>query len=334
MIPSETMPTIRTANGFLFIGDPHLSSRKPGRRKDVDFRKTVLGKIEFAIETANARRLVPIFLGDMFDRSIEPDESLKTKLIRILKKSWTIPIANAGNHDISNAILTDGDSLAVIAESSSLNVVVHSGAVETFQIGGKRIGLGATPHGQTPPTDARQFFHEVDSVIWLTHHDIAFEQAYPGAMNPFEIVGCRMVVNGHMHLRKKPIKVGRTVWLNPGNITRQAIDAIDHVPAVWSLTMDGRFEPISVPAEQDVFDLTGKLIEAISPGEVPKQGAISEGEDSAFINLLKADSAMDMKKTDDGSVILEEIVEKLERDKSPPDVRHIVLDLHAEALSA
>lgn len=326
--------TMRSANGFLFIGDPHLSSRKPGRRKDENFGKTVLGKIEFAIETANQKKLIPVFLGDMFDRPVETDESLKTKLIRILRKAWTKPISNTGNHDINNAVLTDGDSLAVLAETGIIDVVVHSGAVETFLIGDKRIGLGATPYGQTPPTDARPMFRDADTIVWITHHDVAFENPYPGSMNPFEILGCRMVVNGHMHLRKKPIKVGRTVWLNPGNITRQAIDAIDHVPAVWSLTVDGRFEPIPVPMEKDIFDLTGKLIDAISPGEVPKlDNATVEGEDSVFISLLKADSSMEMKKTDDGSVVLEEIVEKLDRDKASNDVRHIVLDLHAAAMN-
>jgi predicted phosphodiesterase len=324
--------TTRAANGFLFIGDPHLSSRKPGRRKDEDFGRTVLGKIDFAIGVANEKMLIPVFLGDMFDRAVETDESLKTKLIRVLRKAWTKPVSNVGNHDIRNAVLTDGDSLALLAESGVIDVIAHSGAFETFQIGDKRIGLGGTPFGQTPPTDARNLFANVDTIVWLTHHDVAFENPYPGSMDAFEILGCRMVVNGHMHLRKKPIKVGRTVWLNPGNITRQAIDAIDHVPAVWSLTVDGRFEPIPIPTPSDIFDLTGKLIDAISPGEIAGSAVVSDG-DSAFVSLLSSDSAMEMAKTDDGSVVLEEIVDKLERDKSPKDVRHIVLELHAAAMS-
>lgn len=321
---------MRSANGFLFIGDPHLSSRKPGRRKDDNFGNTVLAKLEFAIGVANDRKLVPVILGDVFDRPIEPEEHLKTKLIRVLKKSWTKAISNAGNHDTQNVVLTDGDTLAVLAEGEHLHVAVHSGAVETFHIGDKVIGLGATPYGQTPPTDVRPMFGKTDTVIWITHHDIAFENPYPGSMNPFEIIGCRMVVNGHMHLRKKPVKVGKTVWFNPGNITRQAIDAMDHIPAVWSLTVDGRFEPIALPHKKDIFDLTGKLIEAISPGEIPK---MDTSADSAFVNLLQADSSMEMEKTDDGSVLLEEIIEKMDRDRVPADVRQIILDVHELAIA-
>jgi hypothetical protein len=325
--------SIREANGFLFIGDPHLSSRRPGRRKDAEFGQTVLRKIEFAIDIANERRLIPVFLGDMFDRAVETDEMLKTRLIRILRKAWTLPITNTGNHDKANAVLSDGDSLAVLGETGLLKVAVHSGAVETFRIGGRLFGLGATPYGQDAPTDARPFFGKVDTIIWLTHHDVAFENPYPGSMAPFAIAGCRLVVNGHMHLRKRPVQVGKTLWINPGNITRQAIDAIDHVPAVTALTAEGKLETIPVPHEKAVFDLTGKLIDAISPGEEGRKAATEpETAESAFVNLLRADNAMEMGKTDDGSVLLEEIEEKLERDGAPEDLRMIIRSLYDAAV--
>ena len=75
--PLDELPLIK-AGGLLFIGDPHLGSIKPGRRKDVDFGATVLGAVAQAIAVANARRLVPVFLGDIFDRPHEEDERLKT----------------------------------------------------------------------------------------------------------------------------------------------------------------------------------------------------------------------------------------------------------------
>jgi len=321
-------PTVRFADGFLFIGDPHLSSRKPGRRKDRSFSDTVLGKIAFAIDLANERRLVPVFLGDMFDRPVEEDERLKTKLIRLLKQSWTTPVSNVGNHDIRNTRLTDGDSLAVLAETGLIQVTTESGPIGVFSVAGKRIGLGATPYGQAIPRDARVFFDKVDTIIWLTHHDIAFENTYPGAMAPQAITGCRLVINGHMHLRKKAMKVGETLWCNPGNLTRQAIDAIDHVPAVWSLAGSGRFEPHPVPHETDVFDLTGKLIDAISPGEAGAADGNGPDQESAFISLLRTESTMEMEQSDDGSILLEEILEKFEKERTPQDMRALILELH------
>ena len=325
------MDEMREAEGILFIGDPHLSSRKPGRRKDENFGATVLRKLEFLIDTCNERRFIPCFLGDMFDTAVEADEQLKTKLARILRRSWTLPVSNVGNHDIRNTLLTDGDTLAVLAETGVIKVCVHSGAFETVRIGGKTVGIGATPYGQSIPMDARPYFGSVDSIIWLTHHDVAFENPYPGSMAAQAVTGCKLVVNGHMHLYKKPLMVGGTVWFNPGNITRQAIDAIEHVPAAYALTAKGNLEKILVPHEQAVFDLTGKLITAISPGEAPAKSD-DEGE-SAFVNLLKADSSMEMSRSDDGSILLEEIQDKFTRENTPVEIREIVMALHSRAVA-
>lgn len=325
------MPEIREVEGILFVGDPHLSSRKPGRRRDESFPATVLAKIEFLIGACNERRLLPCFLGDMFDSAVEEDEQVKTRLARILRKSWTLPLSNVGNHDIRNAVLTDGDSLAFLAETGVIKVCAHSGAFETLRVGSKVVGLGATPYGQPIPTDARPYFGNVDQVVWLTHHDVAFENAYPGSMAPHAVAGCRLVVNGHMHLYKKPLKVGATVWFNPGNITRQAIDALEHEPAAYALTARGNLDKVAVPHERAIFDLTGKLIGAISPGEVPRK--VAEDGDSAFVNLLKADSSLEMAKTDDGAVLLEEIEDKFARESTPKEVRDIILDLHSAAVA-
>lgn len=317
---------LRKADGILFIGDPHLGSRKPGRRKDKDFSGTVLKKIEAAIQICNERKFIPCFLGDIFDNAVEKDESLKTKLIRVLLQSWTTPISNVGNHDKINDTLTDSDTLAIIAESGVLKVCTKAGAFETFDIGGRIVGVGTSPYGQSFPMDARPFFGRVDQIIWLTHHDIAFENPYPGSVAPQAIAGCRLVINGHMHLYKNVIKVGNTIWFNPGNITRQHVDAIDHEPAVFALTAKGSLEKFTIPHEKVVFDLTGKLIDAISPGEAPTQNKDNEFE-SAFVNLLNTNSSMEMTKSDDGSILLEDIKDKFEREKTPAEVKDIILDL-------
>jgi len=319
-------------NGVMFIGDPHVSSRKPGRRKDENFGATVIGKIRFLLDYCNERKLVPAFLGDMFDTPYEPDEALKTKLLRTLKTSWTTPLANVGNHDIKSAVLTDGDSLSYLVEAGALRLNAYAGALAILKVGEKTWGIGATPYGQDFPEDARHFFAPMDMIVWLTHHDLAFEDAYPGSQPLPSIKGCKLVVNGHMHLRKKTKKVGETVVFNPGNITRQFMDAIEHDPAAFVLTAEGKLEKVMIAHERAIFDLTGQLIHAISPGEV-KAAKLKEDEtaesaaESAFITMLTADSAMEMGQSDDGSIIREEVMHKLERERSPDDVRDYILGL-------
>lgn len=328
---AKNTPTYREVNGIVFVGDQHVSSLKPGRRKDKDYRKTVLDKIDWVITHCNENRYVPAFLGDLFDNAVERDEALKTRLLRILRKCWTQPVANVGNHDKSNRYLTDGDSLAYIAEAGAMRLAMLSGVLDVFVIGGKKIGLGATPYDQDIPTDARLFFPDVDSIVWMTHHDLAFDGAYPGAKELAWIRGCKLAINGHMHIKKPIRKVQDTNWYNPGAIIRQAVDAMEHIPAVTVIGMNGRMHTVEVPHERDVFDLTGKLIDSISPGEAGKAAA-DEQEDSAFVALLSANSSMEMARSDDGSILKEDIFAKFDRQKTPSAVRDIVLAVHKRAV--
>ena len=52
-------------DGILIIGDPHLSSRNPGFRKD-NYSQVILDKVDFALQYAIEHELLPVFLGDIF----------------------------------------------------------------------------------------------------------------------------------------------------------------------------------------------------------------------------------------------------------------------------
>lgn len=335
--PASFVPVLVEANGLLFVGDPHLGSIKPGRRRDADFGATVLQAVAQAIELANRRRLVPVFLGDMFDRPFEEDERLKTRLTRILASCWTTPISNTGNHDKANDLLEDCDSLALLAEGGTISVVRVGGPVGVFQIGELRVGLGATPYGQAIPTDVSGIFDDVDTVVWITHHDVAFEGAYPGALEPHPIEGCAIVVNGHMHLRKPLVSRGSTVWFNPGNITQTAVDALDHIPAVFELTSDCEIvtHELALPTGTDAFDLTGLQVSAArtepgSPAE-PRRVVVEAQAPSAFVELLKTQDTLEMGRSGDGSLLKEAIDARFETDATPPEVRAAILALWARA---
>src|SRR3546814_18445040 len=117
------------ADGLLFIGDPHISSQRPGRRKDKDFAATVLGTLDSAIRVANERRLVPVILGDLYDRPKEDDEALKTRVIRSMRKAWLVPIILVGTHNKRHPVLTDGDTLASNSAAGWATEVTKSGAI-------------------------------------------------------------------------------------------------------------------------------------------------------------------------------------------------------------
>jgi predicted phosphodiesterase len=312
--------------GLLVIGDPHVGSRRPGRRKDVQWPLPVLAKLERCVAIANDRQLAVVILGDLFDRPVEPDEALKNQLIRTLKGFRHRPIVNVGNHDIQHTTLTDGDTLALLGLCDIVDVVATSAPVVEFHIGERRLGLGATPFGQEIPTDVRGSFSGVDLQAWFTHHDIAFDGGYPGAVPPFAIQGCDLLVNGHIHKTQKAVVAGRTRWMNPGNITRQSVDLLDHVPRAWILDGNGELEAQALPFESNVFDLTGRLIDAADGSVVARE------IESAFVTLLQAESPTELRRSGDGSIVRDEIEAKFAQDNTSDAVRAVVSSLLREAV--
>lgn len=312
--------------GILVIGDPHVGSRRPGRRKDLVWPKAVLSKLEHCVAIANERSLAVVILGDLFDRPVEPDEALKNQLVRILKSFRHRPIVNVGNHDILHTTLSDGDSLALLGLCDVVDVAASSAPVAEFHIGQRRIGVGMTPFGQAIPTDVRGSFSGTDAQAWFTHHDIAFDAGYPGAVPPFAVEGCDLLVNGHIHKTQKAVLAGRTRWLNPGNITRQSVDLADHVPRAWILDGSGELLAQPLPHESNVFDLTGRVVDAAD-------GAATAREvESAFVTLLQRETATELKRSGDGSIIRDEIEAKFAADATSDPVRAIVRSLLNEAV--
>lgn len=325
MILDTLRHTPTTCSSLLIIGDPHVGSQRPGRRTDPVWPDAVLRKLERCVAVANERDCQPVILGDLFDRPVERDVALKASLVRLLQGFRHRPLVNVGNHDMRHTRLGDGDSLALLALCDIVDVVATSGPAAMAHCAGRRLGLGMTPFGQEIPADVTGRFAGSDQVLWFTHHDIAFESAYPGAVPPHAIAGCDIVVNGHVHRHQAGMWVGGTRWLNPGNITRLSVDLKDHVPRAFILDAEGVLEPVVLPYATDVFDLTGRLVAAASEADVA-------AVESAFVSLLQAQAPADLKRSADGSLMREEIEAAFAEEEVPEAVRAIVRSLLDDAV--
>src|SRR5215207_1147142 len=102
-LAEDSMRTIEVipAEGILLIGDPHVSSRRPGRRRDDDFVATVIGKLSAAMSVADAGRLVPVILGDLLDAGDDSDIRMLTLITRVLRSGWCTPWYLVGNHTLT-----------------------------------------------------------------------------------------------------------------------------------------------------------------------------------------------------------------------------------------
>lgn len=319
-------------NGFLNIGDQHLSFTPPGHRKP-GYAGQVLRKIAAAIEICNKQNLVPLFAGDMFDSPVENSETIKTILQEILKKSNNMPITNVGNHDKKSNKLAKSDTLSVIGAGQTIKVIdklTVPGEELLYNVNGKIVAVGFSPYGTDIPDDLSHFDNGADRWIWMTHHDLAFEGVYPGAIEPFPIKKCDLVLNGHMHMYKDPVVYGGTVWCNFGSIARTSRDLVNEIPSVFEVTPDmdnGGFKftrhrlPFLPPEE--AFNMVGRQVDAVritaddlrslnQPENMapPEQGSV-------FVASLAAEMAPGQMKTGSGQLIRDEFSEYMDKWKTP-----------------
>jgi hypothetical protein len=247
----------REYRGVLFIGDPHLEGRQPGFRRD-DYPEVILGKIEWCIGYAREQRLLPAFLGDVFDKPRDNPTWMINRLIEMLGALECIGIY--GNHDCADPELNDNDSLMLLFKSGRIRRVREAEPWRGM-MAGRPVVIGGSSYRERLPAELPAApggaggaagagggrgtaGHGAASGpgetlgVWLAHHDIiapGYEEQ--GRLKPREISGVALVVNGHIHRELGEVRAGATRWVTPGNIARRSrSDAVrDHVPSVLRL---------------------------------------------------------------------------------------------------
>lgn len=161
--------------------------------------------------------------------------------------------------------------------------------------------------------DLKEFLEKekINEVIWFTHHDLAMNGAYPNSIALKDILGVDKVINGHIHGTKEPVKVEKTIYYNPGNITRLSYDMLGHSPAVWVYSPFLDYIQPSITGEdvdallpcylrveegRDIFRLTGKHSDknSISEKDILNYEqelgidlTLSEEQEKLFVPLLQ-----------------------------------------------
>lgn len=244
--------------GLLFIGDPHLAHRPPGARRD-DYGRTILGKLAWCLDYARQERLLPCILGDLFHWPRDNANWLLGDTVELLRDREVLAIY--GNHDIQENTLAENDSLSVLVRAGLLTMLSET-RVWQGKINGRQVHVGGTNYGQYKPGPYPPGFSGKELVFWLMHHDILLPDYQVGRMEPEELPGIHVVVNGHIHRRQEPQVRRRTTWLTPGNIARTARSTeAAHVPAVLRIDVDAdgwRDSYVTVPHRppEEVFVAT------------------------------------------------------------------------------
>jgi hypothetical protein len=298
----STTHTDRSFSGILFIGDPHVASKRPGRRKD-DYLASVLGKLEECAQICEDYNMLPVILGDLLHRSDDNSLKMLNRLTAVLKRFPLPPLTLEGNHDKEETSLTENDALYLLAQGGSVRVLETAGLVDTFEIAGQPVRLFAAPYGSSIP---RSVPDGEGMAILITHHDMAFDGAYPGSLPIEAVEGVRMVVNGHMHDTKPSVVAGNTTWHNPGNIEPLSVDLVHHVPKAWMWAPAGgeastELVGIELQHGTDLFDLTGLQV---APSDVDAAvAALPSTSKFAALITQEANESVDAERTDDASIL-------------------------------
>lgn len=247
----------RGYSGLLLIGDPHLEGRQPGFRKD-DYPNVILDKLAWCLNYARVNRLLPAILGDLFDKPRDNPNWLIGRLLDLLGGEV---LGLYGNHDVHyNPELSDDDSLSLLVKSGRLRLV---SAESPWQgtVAGREVVVGGSSYRQEIPARFDQHAAGTGAVrplvVWLAHHDILIPGYDEGRLRPREIAGIDLVINGHIHRRLDEVRVGQTLWLTPGNISRRSrSDASrQHVPSALRLDVTaGAFRQEYVAIPHQPFD--------------------------------------------------------------------------------
>ncbi len=302
--------------GLLFIGDPHLAHRAPGFRKD-DYGRAILDKLRWCLEYAEIERLQPAILGDLFHWARDNANWVIAELCEILREREVIAVY--GNHDVHQSTLTENDSLSVPVKAGLLRLI-SEGEVWKGEVSGQPVVIGGTPYGAYRPSSYLPGISGDTLVFWMMHHDVTVE-GYLGKMDPEELPGIHVVVNGHIHRRLEPVVVRRTTWLTPGNISRTKRSEATNTPAVLRIDVRGRgvWEATYVtvphrPPEEVFAELPA------ADTELPYEGL------SAFVRGLGAIRSGRM----GGEGLREFLAQNL--DQFEPEVGQVIRDLAEEVL--
>ena len=321
--------------GVLFIGDPHLASKKPQRRLDSSFKGTVLDKLDQVVRIANENGLFPVIIGDLFNNEGENDLELLTKLSRILKKFATPPAYLLGNHDLKESWMTDDTSIGLLIENGRLIPISDKSLIE-ISCGALKVSIGGTNYGGIVPTKVTRDPTDISYRMWITHDDFDFKTAYPGAKAMHEIAGIDLVINGHMHKPAPYVKKGGTTWVCPGNITRMSIDCESQVPTVyeWNPNLIKNLADTEVGLIPHPLKYTevvfSKIGVQVSPGDASV--AVTElvaQRHNEFAELLVAETALEATKTDSADLLNDTIVDAFAELNTTEPVKGVILEVYS-----
>ena len=281
--------------GLLVIGDPHVEGRQPGFRKD-DFPQVILDKLQWCLDYAQSNRLLPTFLGDMFDKPRDNPTWMLGRMIEIMSRVPSIGIY--GNHDCAETSLNENDSLSILVKSGCIQLVDENSPWRGV-MNDRTVFVGGSSYRQPIPnefkltaTRRRTLFDNDPLVVWLTHHDIDIAGYENGRFKPHEIENVDLLINGHIHRRLETVVAGQTHWMTPGNISRRSRSEAckEHVPTI-----------LRIDVQPEDYTLTDVVVPHVAHDQVFHSAVTSVNAEQSSSEFVTGLAELNSRRTQSGA---------------------------------
>lgn len=255
---------------LLFVGDMHLRSAQPARRKD-DFSEAQYKKVEHIFRVAKHYEAPIIQTGDVFDTETSDLKTMVRYLPMFLNYEHGVYCA-IGNHDVYGASITTvpRTALGLFASVGAVRLLGH----EPVLIGNDQVAVCGTSYmheGHPSPVDGKHNIlvsHEMVLVdkIWKEQEHFTYAYDYAIQNSGWDVILC-----GHYHYSFKQTQ-GNLLILNPGAVVRIKASKGDMalVPSVVlydTVTRKNDWLPLSPvePSEKVFVPAEAPVVPAVNP---------------------------------------------------------------------
>ena len=217
---------------FFYLADLHISDIKPINRQD-SVKQASLYKLEYVLKEAQRQSAKVVLGGDIFETP-KPSYSLLNSVMELLK-TYKVPVYSIiGNHDVIGSNTTD--------ESSAIFTLFKSGLVKRvsdfFEEG---IVLKGLDYTKEIPTE--YYFDKADDnkkKILIVHTALLpIKAVFPHILLEDFKTNANLVLCSHIHQFWSK-KVGSTLFLSPGCMTRLKINEKDNEPLYFVIDIENK----------------------------------------------------------------------------------------------
>lgn len=323
----------KTFENCMFIGDPHVSSEQPStRHDDTHILDTVLDKLAQAAKISHETKSYVLIEGDLLHNKKENNISLLNRLIKVLQSFYYPPLSVIGNHEKIESEINHKDMITVLIQTGVIQAIEDNELTVRIKIKDQIVDIGGTNYGSIIPDKIKRS-KKANKVIWLTHHNLMFQQYYPGCQPLKEIDGVDLAVNGHIHDTKPQVQIKKTTWWNTGNILRLSKDMIDHVPSVWLWNPEhhdnNKQKLIQIPLQykKEIFK-KNEVIESNSKQDFSDISFNNEQNKLKFIELIdQVATEQENNKTSDKDIVKEHMNNLAELNNIPDVIKNELMEM-------